>query len=89
MIMLARMLSMDSVDIPQLNSSKIEKKSEQFIKILNDEAKCDGLFEKIVHVLESSGLDLSKSQFKAESETEILINKLINNLSPRRTNRLS
>ena len=81
MIMLARMLSMNSVDLPQLNSNKIDKQSEKFIEILNNESQCADLFEKVVNVLESSGLDLSKSQFKAESETEILMKNLLLNLT--------
>lgn len=76
MIMLSRMLSMDSVEIHPLNSNKTEKKSESFISKLNDEGECAELFGKVVDILEQSGLDLLKRQFKAESETEILINTL-------------
>jgi hypothetical protein len=83
MIMIARMLAMDSVEIAQLNSNKIEKKSENFILILNDEQQCTQLFQKVLAVLVQSGLDISKRQFKAESETETLIKAL----SPRLTNR--
>jgi AIPR protein len=76
MIMIARMLSMNSVNIHPLNSSKIEKESNTFIEILNDEKKCAELFQKVLDFFENSGLDLSKKQFKAESETEILMGSL-------------
>ncbi|MCU0569516.1 MAG: AIPR family protein [Oculatellaceae cyanobacterium Prado106] len=83
MIMLARMLSMGSIDIAPLNSNKIEKKSEDFIARLNSETSCAELFETVVNVLEQSGLDLLKRQFKAESETEILVKALLLKLSNR------
>lgn len=76
MIMIARMLSMESVEIPQLNSSKIEKTSEKFIEILNDDIKCTELFNTVVEIFHQSELDLSKRQFKAESESDLLISKL-------------
>ncbi|MEQ9354104.1 AIPR family protein [Coleofasciculus chthonoplastes] len=76
MIMLARMLSMNSIDIPPLNSSKIDKKSEYFISILNNESEYNILFEKTVNIFKVSGLDLSKRQFKAENETDLLITTL-------------
>jgi hypothetical protein len=81
--MLARMLAMDSIETGQLNSNKIEKKSEDFISTLNDEQLCNELFQRVVAVLVQSKLDISKRQFKAESETETLIKTL----SPRLTNR--
>ncbi len=76
MIMLARILSMNSVTVDYLNSSKIEKKSEDFIKKLKDEEKYLKLFELVISVIEKSPLDLSKNQFKAESETKSLIDTL-------------
>jgi AIPR protein len=81
MLMVARMLSMNSIKIHPLNSNKIEKESESFIVILNDEDKCNKLFEKVVSIFDESGLDLSKRQFKAESETELLINHLRSKLT--------
>lgn len=76
MIMIARMLSMESVEIPPLNSNKIEKNSEKFIRILNDDIKCTELFSMVVEIFDQSNLDLSKRQFKAESESDLLISKL-------------
>lgn len=76
MIMLARMLSMNSVAIHPLNSSNIEKKSESFISILNNENQYNRLFEKTIRIFQESGLDLSKRQFKAENETDMLITTL-------------
>ena len=73
MIMIARMLAMNSVNIHPLNSSRIEKESEKFIFILNNEGLCNELFDEVIKILKKSGLDLSKRQFKAESETEILM----------------
>lgn len=77
MIMLARMLAMNSTEAPLLNSNKIDKKSEEFILILDNENSCNELFKNVVDLLEKSGLDLSKKQFKAESETDILIKALM------------
>jgi hypothetical protein len=77
MIMLARMLAMNSTEAPLLNSHKIDKKSEEFISILDNENSCNELFKNVVDLLEKSGLDISKKQFKAESETDILIKALI------------
>lgn len=80
MIMLARMLSMQTSHIPPLNSREIEKKSEAFISILRDEEASASLFETIVHIIETSGIDLSKRQFKAESETDILTKALFKSI---------
>lgn len=75
LIMLARMIAI-SIDLPPFNSNKIEKQCENFIKILNNEQECTHLFNKAITVFEMSDLNLSQKQFKAESETELLIETL-------------
>ncbi len=81
MIMLARMLSMTAVSPPPLNSNKVDSKSNTFISSLEDEESCLKLFEKIVSIIETSGIDLSKKQFKTESDTETLIRTLTKEIS--------
>lgn len=81
MIMLARMLSMTAVSPPPLNSNKVDSKSNTFISSLEDEESCLKLFEKIVSIIETSGIDLSKKQFKTESDTETLIRTLAKEIS--------
>lgn len=64
------------IDLPPLNSNKIEKLTEALISKLNDDEQCLKLFEKAVTVFNKSGLDISQKQFKTESETDLLIKTL-------------
>ncbi|MDH4161492.1 MAG: AIPR family protein [Nitrospirota bacterium] len=72
LLMLARLVSIGR-DLPPFNSNKIESLCDLFIAELNDENKCIALFNKCTAIFKKSGLDLSQKQFKAESETELLI----------------
>lgn len=72
LIMLARLLSIGK-EIPPFNSNKIESLCETFVADLLDENKCILLFNRCIDVFEKSELDLSQKQFKAESETDLLI----------------
>jgi hypothetical protein len=56
-----------------LNSAKIEKKCETFKNILLDENKSLSTFKKAIDIINSSGIDKNKKQYKAESDTDLLI----------------
>lgn len=73
------MLAMDGVDFP-LSSNKIEKLCESFRRTLLDEQKALALFRRASEVFENSGLDLTKRQYKSESETEMLIDAVISSI---------
>ncbi|MCD6006185.1 AIPR family protein [Halomonas sp. IOP_6] len=60
-------------DLPPFNSNKIESVCEKFKDTLVDEGKALALLQKAQEIFESSGLDLSKKQYKSESETELLL----------------
>lgn len=49
--------------------------------MLKNEEEYLPLFEKIIDIIEKSTLDLSKTQFKAESETKSLIDALKQHLT--------
>lgn len=75
LIMLARMIAM-GVDLPPLNSSRIEKLCDNFISKMNQELTCLELFNSAINIFEKSDLDSSQKQFKVESETDKLIRTL-------------
>ena len=75
LIMEARMLGM-GIDLPPLNSNKIETLTDKLIAILNDDVECVKLFSTAIEIFDKSKLDLSQKQFKAEGETELLIKTL-------------
>jgi len=77
LLMLARMLAM-GIDLPQLNSRSIEQSCETYIKQLNDDGKCLILFNKATSIFDKSGLNIEQKQFKAESETDLLMDTLRN-----------
>lgn len=59
--------------LPQFNSREIERRCEEFKKILIDEKAALELFHTAQNIFEISGLDLEKKQYKSESETEMLL----------------
>ena len=60
-------------NLPQFNSNKIEAVCENFKKTLIDDNLVLNVFQKAQVIFESSGLDLSKKQYKSESETDLLL----------------
>jgi len=56
-----------------LNSNAIEKKCELFKSILNDDQKAILSFQLAAKIFKDSGIDMSKRQYKSESETDVLI----------------
>jgi hypothetical protein len=75
-MMAVRMLSMGCV-IDQLNSNAIERKCEVFKVLLLDDKKALKAFNQAMQVFEKSGIDLTKRQYKSESDTEILKDAVI------------
>jgi len=60
-------------DLPPFNSKKIDSICDDFKHTLIDEDLSLALFKQAQDLFESSGLDLSKKQYKAESETDLLL----------------
>ncbi len=71
LMMMVKMLNMGSESSP-LNSNIIEKQCEEFKEALLDDDQALSLFRRASDIFKSSGIDLSKRQYKSESETDIL-----------------
>lgn len=71
LMMVVKLLALGIDELP-LNSNKLEKTCEEFKKILLDDKKSIAIFHLATQILKSSGLDMSKRQFKSESETDLL-----------------
>ena len=67
------------VDLPPFNSRKLEKSCEELIGRLNSDRECGLLFEQVISIIENSGIDLSKRQFKSESDTDTIIEQVKKN----------
>ena len=76
LMMVVKMLAMDGVDFP-LSSNKIEQFCESFKRTLLDDQKALALFRVASEIFEKSGLDLTKRQYKSESETELLVDAVM------------
>lgn len=70
-MMVVKMLAM-GLQVGPLNSNLIEKKCENFKNLLLNENKSLEVFKLATDIFAKSGLDMSKRQYKSESETEIL-----------------
>ncbi|MGL5288863.1 MAG: AIPR family protein [Aeromonas sp.] len=55
------------------NSNKLDKVCEQFKNSLIDEGEALQIFTTAQEIFEKSGIDQDKSQYKSESETELLL----------------
>lgn len=75
-MMVVKLLAMRGVEL-QLNSNKIEQLCESFKKTLLDEKEALALFLQASQLYEKSGLDMTKRQYKSESETEMLVNAVM------------
>ena len=72
LILISRIIGMgDSLD--PLGSNKLEKACEVFKQILLNEAKAKKLFTKAIDIFIYSGVDQTKSQYKSETDTDMLI----------------
>ena len=72
LMLLVRLLAI-GMKLEPFNSKKMDQDCEVFKSILINEDKSLNLFKKAQEVFETSGIDLLKSQYKSESETDILI----------------
>lgn len=70
-MMIVKMVVM-GLDNEPLNSGKIEKKCEEFKKLLLDDKESLSAFQLATNIFTSSGIDLNKKQYKSETETELL-----------------
>lgn len=59
---------------PQLQSNELERLCESFKQTLLDEDKALDLFLQATQIFAQSSLDMTKRQYKSESETEMLVN---------------
>ena len=71
-MMLVKILNIGSSN-EQLNSNKLERQCEDLKKILLDDARALASFQKALEVFQNSGIDLNKTRYKLESETDLLL----------------
>lgn len=71
-MMIVKMLNI-GLENDHLNSNAIEKKCEAFKNVLNDDQKAISSFQTAAQIFKNSGIDMAKRQYKSESETDILI----------------
>lgn len=70
-MMIVKMIEMGCETYP-LNSNRIEKRCEEFKKLLLDDNRALFAFKKAIELFRNSGIDMTKKQYKSESETELL-----------------
>lgn len=75
LMMLAKMLAI-GIETPHFNSRSMSSMCDNLEKTLKDERKSLKLFKDAEEIFLASGIDLEKRQYKSESETELLINKV-------------
>ncbi|MEQ1500533.1 MAG: AIPR family protein [Parcubacteria group bacterium] len=71
-MMLVKMIEMGCEEV-NYNSNKIEQMCEVFKEMLLDDSRALASFLLATEIFKNSGLDLSKKQYKSESETDMLI----------------
>lgn len=71
----------------QLNSNKLEKKCEALKQLLLDDHQALALFSKAIDIFKSSGVDITKQRYKAESDTDLLVKAAVSyaNKNPKLT----
>ncbi|MFY7866713.1 AIPR family protein [Roseateles sp.] len=72
LILIARIIGM-GIDIDQLGSNKIENRCEAFKQALLNDENALKLFKSAISIFKNSGIDQTKSRYKAETDTDILI----------------
>lgn len=55
------------------NSNELERKCEELKKILINEAYSSLLISTAIHIVMTSGIDISRDRYKTETETEMVI----------------
>ncbi|WP_409303303.1 hypothetical protein, partial [Pseudomonas sp. KCJK8993] len=73
LMMIVKLLATKCEDNP-LNSNKLEKACEAFKELLLDERKAIEIFHTASEIFRTSGIDLTKRQYKSETDTELLKN---------------
>ena len=76
LVLISRIIGM-GVSLEQLGSNKLDKACEIFKQTLLDDKKANKLFSKAIDIFTISGVDQSKSRYKSETETEMLIKAAI------------
>ncbi|MFJ5851870.1 AIPR family protein [Enterobacter cancerogenus] len=76
-LMIARILTMGE-EIHPLNSNKIEKSCEDVKKILLNDTHCLIILNLATKIIMSSGIEVTKTRYKAETETEMMLNQAKN-----------
>lgn len=71
-MMISKIIGIGAED-DQLNSHKLEKKCEALKQLLLDDRQALALFSKAIDVFKSSGVDITKQRYKAESDTDLLL----------------
>jgi len=72
LILISRIIGM-GLELDQLGSNKLERACEAFKRVLLDEEKVRKLFLTAIEIFKNSGVDQSKSRYKAETDTDMLI----------------
>lgn len=70
-MMLVKMINMGCENDP-LNSNRVEAKCEAFKKLLLDDREALSMFQLATNIFRSSSIDITKKQFKSDSDTELL-----------------
>ncbi|HHD0436047.1 TPA: AIPR family protein [Klebsiella pneumoniae] len=71
-LMVVRIIVMDKKPLPP-NSNELERKCEELKKILINEAYSSLLISTAIHIVMTSGIDISRDRYKTETETEMVI----------------
>lgn len=71
-MMIVKIIEMGKIKNP-LNSNKIERQCEEFKKVLLDDERALESFRRAAQLFQDSGIDMTRRQYKSESDTELLI----------------
>jgi len=77
-VMISKMLLL-GIDSAPLNSNKLNSQCEKIIDLLNNDKNTLDIIKEAQNVFTASGVDLNKTQYKAESDTLKIIDYLRNN----------
>lgn len=72
LIMIARILS-SGINVSPFSSNALDKQATAFLTTMGNDTDAVRIFHRGIQICKNAGLDLSKRQFKAESETEALV----------------
>lgn len=72
LMMIAKIIGMGAEE-DSLSSNKIDKECETLKRLLTDDKKALDLFLLSIDIFNSSGIDVTKQRYKAESDTDLLV----------------